>query len=283
MSKKQHFAYLLDLGLNQLEAEVYLALLPEEPMTAYRIGKLIGKPTANVYKAIDVLARKGAVIIEEGKNRKCKAVKVEIFVAQLKSDFEKKAIKAAKALTNIQKETYDEHIYQIQSVPLAIEQAKEMLRNAQQIVVIDVFPKPLQLILPEIRNAINRGVEVFIETYQPIEIRGAYIAIPTQWKRTLNYWNSQQLNLVVDGKEYIAALFSNDLENIYQANWSCNLYLACLMHSGRMSEHRLVSLLSETNQQKKETLLSDESFFYNDQVPGVKALFQRHQKSNHHD
>ena len=103
MQQKRHIEYLIDLGLNQLEAEVYLALLPEEPMTAYRIGKIIGKPTANVYKAIDVLARKGAVVIEEGKNRKCKAVEVQLFVAQLKRDFDQKSTRNSQRISKYSK------------------------------------------------------------------------------------------------------------------------------------------------------------------------------------
>ena len=87
---------------------------------------------------------------------------------------------------------------------------------------------------------------------------------------------------MVDGQEYLAALFDNDLQQVFQANWSCNLYLSCLMHSGRMSEHRLVRLLSAENQVEREALLSDETFFYNDQVPGTKALFQRHKKTDTH-
>ena len=77
-------------------------------------------------------------------------------------------------------------------MPLALERAREMLKKANQIVVLDVFPKPLQLILPEIKEAISRGIEVYIEAYEPIEIPGATIAIPPQWKRTVSYWNSQQ-------------------------------------------------------------------------------------------
>lgn len=58
--KSKAIELLRQLGLNQLEAEVYAFLLPNEPMTAYAIGTALGKPTANVYKAIEHLARLGA-------------------------------------------------------------------------------------------------------------------------------------------------------------------------------------------------------------------------------
>jgi sugar-specific transcriptional regulator TrmB len=55
--KSKAIELLRQIGLNQLEAEVYAFLLPSEPMTAYAIGTALGKPTANVYKAIERLAR----------------------------------------------------------------------------------------------------------------------------------------------------------------------------------------------------------------------------------
>ena len=47
---------LTSLGLNRLEANVYIDLLKHKASTGYAIGKRLGKATANVYKAIDALA-----------------------------------------------------------------------------------------------------------------------------------------------------------------------------------------------------------------------------------
>ena len=70
---KKAIELLHSLGLNRLEAEVYTFLLEQpEPVTAYRAGRALGRPTANVYKAIEALARKGAVVIDEGSTRLCR-------------------------------------------------------------------------------------------------------------------------------------------------------------------------------------------------------------------
>ena len=67
------------MGLNALEAEVYAQLLKESPLTGYGVAKALGKPAANVYKAIDTLADKGAVIVDEGGTRQCRAVPAQGF------------------------------------------------------------------------------------------------------------------------------------------------------------------------------------------------------------
>jgi len=79
---------LQSLGMNRLEAEIYIYLLQQPgPVTAYRAGQAMGKPTANVYKAVDVLVRKGAVMVEEGPTRLCRPAPPQEFLGQLETSF----------------------------------------------------------------------------------------------------------------------------------------------------------------------------------------------------
>ena len=84
-------ALLMTLGLNQLEAETYLYLLTHDLQTGYRIGQALGKPSANVYKALEALARKGAVMIEEGESRTCRAIPMTEFLSHLEASFHQTA------------------------------------------------------------------------------------------------------------------------------------------------------------------------------------------------
>lgn len=49
------------LGFTDYEAQAYLVLLHESPATAYQVSKVSGLPRANVYSALESLAKKGAV------------------------------------------------------------------------------------------------------------------------------------------------------------------------------------------------------------------------------
>jgi sugar-specific transcriptional regulator TrmB len=55
---------LTELGFTALESMIYLALIDNPPMTGYGISKIICKPVANTYKAIESLSAKGAVLCE---------------------------------------------------------------------------------------------------------------------------------------------------------------------------------------------------------------------------
>jgi HTH-type transcriptional regulator, sugar sensing transcriptional regulator len=44
-------------------------------------------------------------------------------------------------------------------------------------------------------------------------------------------WPGQQLSLVVDAREHLLALLSDDLETVHQAVWSNSTFLSCMHHN----------------------------------------------------
>ena len=266
------------LGLNELEAEVYEHLLRTEPMTAYRVAKALGRPTANVYKAVEALARAGAVVLEEGAGRLCRAVPAQEFLAHrrraLMADFDR----AAEALPRGPRETSDQAIYRIDSVPLALERARTMLDRCTRIAVVDAFPGPLRAIEPALRDAAARGVDVHLLCYAPVSIPGARVTcMPSPvGEDVLRFWRSQQLNLVTDGMASLVALFDQALERVHQAAWTESLYLASILHAGMMREHTVHELSSvqdapDALEQMRE-ILARQKYFHTTDVPGQRKL-----------
>src|SRR5258706_4266129 len=113
MTAKQIFS---DLGFNSLEAEVYVALLKHGPQTAYMLGRLLTRHTANVYKAADALASAGAIESEEGDIAVCRAIPMKSLSRQLQKSYLLKLDKAREQLGEIKKEETGEGIFKLQSV-----------------------------------------------------------------------------------------------------------------------------------------------------------------------
>ncbi len=101
------------LGLTQLEAEIYIHLLKVSPGTGYSVAKGLGKPAANVYKALDTLARKGVVEIEEGKTRFARPVSYEELLHSLKATFNRQCDTAASSLASLPGPDRDHRIYHL--------------------------------------------------------------------------------------------------------------------------------------------------------------------------
>lgn len=267
------------LGLNSLEAEVYIKLLSSTPITAYKIGKLLNKPTANVYKAIDSLASKGAVIIEENKNKQCKAVPPDEFLNHYEKNFIEKTNIIKKKLSELNVDVYDERTYSLFSVSLIFERFKTMMQKCKVIAVIDIFPKPLEKVIDIIRETALRGIDIHLEVYQPVEIEGVNITLFNPGNKVLEHWKSQQLNLIIDGEEHLIALMDNDITKIHQATWSNNLYKSCILHAGAIKEQTVTKIMSEIDkpdfEQNVKNILKEEKFFFNSDIPGFNKLFER--------
>jgi sugar-specific transcriptional regulator TrmB len=279
MTNEQQIAKLKQLGFNQLEAEVYVFLLTNPATTAYKVGKSLNKPTANVYKSIDSLAAKGAVLIENNKSKICKAVRPGEFLNHYRNSFLTKTDELAYLLHDLKEDPYDENTYTIKSVPLIIERFNQMMQRAKVIAVIDAFPDVLELVVPAILEAINRKIEVYIQIYKPIDIPGADLAMAKIASKSLSHWDSQQLNLIIDGEEYLVALMDSSIKKVLQATWSNNYYMACILHAGRMHEQTIIKLNAIKNKDNYEEevkrILQRQIYFYNSNIPGFDKLLNR--------
>lgn len=264
---------LRELGLNQLEAEVYLFALGQPPMTAYRIAKCIGKPQANVYKAVEVLAKKGALLVEDGGSRTCRAVPAGEFLRRAERDFVEFSKLAKMRLDEVQPVPIDERVYRLETVAQIYHQAREMIGRARSAVVVDAFPLPLRK-LTEALTIAARRVDVRVEAYEAAEIADADVVVVSNGAQSLRAWKAHQLNVVVDGRESLMALIGMDGEAVLQAYWSNSLYLSCLHHAGRLCEQTLIKIMADPK--RAAEIIAEHPFFYRASVPGHKELLKRY-------
>lgn len=268
---------MLELGLSRLEAEVYVFLLANRPMTAYGIGKRLNRATANVYKAVETLARRGAVLIEEGDSRLCRAVPAAEYLDQVDRAFHSRTRQVASALAKLERQGEDERVYRLDSALQLFERCRQMLERCERCAVIDAFPLALQAILPSIETAVGHGVEVYVEAYAPVRIEGAHVAVADVGERVLEQWRSQQLNVIVDGRESLTALLDTSLTEVFQGLWTDSRYLSCLMHSGRLAEHTLVRMRNAAGTELGE-ILAKHPFLLHGGVPGHAWILDRYRK-----
>ena len=273
---------LATFGFNNLEAEVYIDLLKNHASTGYAIGKRLGKATANVYKALDVLANQGAVIFTENeKNRLYEAVSIQEFAHQLEHSFQHRKQALVEQLQVIdQRSEADNRIFQLSSVSLVFEKARQMLQRCQSIAVIDAFPKPAKMLASEIEAAVSRGVNVILQVYEPIDINGVEPTLIHMAKENLDLWQSQQLNIVADAQESLVALFEANMVEVFQAHWSQSVYLSFILHVGMIREnnsHVLLTMANSPNFYKDaHKILALDERFSPTAVPGMATMFHRY-------
>lgn len=231
---------LTQLGFTQAEAEVYVALLRESPATGYRIATVLGKATANTYKALRSLTDKGAVLTEEGDSSMFRAVPAKELLRRFTRAFESQRDVTEAALERIGMPADDLGVYRLTDPEQVLQRAREMLARVRQVALITAFPGPLSGIAPDIEAAAARGVDIGVKAYAPIEIRGVDLVISTQGQVWLQEIPGDELMLVTDAEEHLVALF--DGEAVFQAIWSASPFLGQVHHNGMALEHHVTKL-----------------------------------------
>jgi sugar-specific transcriptional regulator TrmB len=229
MAVRDSVRALADLGFTNLEAEIYAFLLQESPATGYRIAQAIGKPAANTYKAIQTLEHKGAVIVEDGASRMCRAVSSQELLSRLSREFEAKRNSALTSLSALNNLTIDERIYQIRSKDQVFQRSREMLAEAKQVVLGSLPSAFVADLAEELLVAATRSVDIALKSDQALRIEGVESVITLSPSGPYS-----NLQIVVDGEQTLVAVFEGT--TLIQAIWTRSPALAITHHEGLASE-----------------------------------------------
>jgi sugar-specific transcriptional regulator TrmB len=150
------------LGLTRLEALAYTYLVANPGVTGYRVARGIGKPTANVYRALESLGRKNAVVHDRAATPKFRAISPDDFLARLEREFRERKDAAARELSALEPEEPDERIYMIATADMMLARARILLSAARRLVWIDAPAEMVAALKEEIVAARARGVRVLV-------------------------------------------------------------------------------------------------------------------------
>jgi sugar-specific transcriptional regulator TrmB len=244
MSEQTAEESLVQLGLTRLEACIYTFLLRESPATGYRVAKALGKPAANVYKAMETLEGKGAIEVDRGHTKVCRPVPVAELIHLLESRFKRQRDQAFASLRRLPGPSRDTRVYQLRDRDHVFGKVRQLLENAQHDILLDVFPI-LSEIRSDIEQAVARGLSVAMKIYTPDRLPGAEVVLEPEHERIRKRWPAQWIVMVVDGSETLIALLTQDGSRVIQAVWSGSPFLSWIHHSGLGSEIAYTALRQE--------------------------------------
>jgi len=274
---------LTELGFTRQESDIYIALLKQSPLSGYKIAQILNKSASNIYKALETLEMKEAVLVEESSsNKQFAAVPIKEFLDNYEKSFSKKRGFLEESLKNLGKPAKGDQIYTLQTVEQVYTHIRKMLKRAEQIVLLDVFPEILEKILPDIEKTAERGVSVVLVAYQEIEIEGCNIIERYKYhpEMTLDFWKIDLASICVDSMEFLAAYISSKEEKVYHSVWSSSPFLANMIFTGMVHELMYQEYLvlnrgkepSETMKKAKEKLYTKDM---GPDIRGFKSIFER--------
>ncbi|MCW3096568.1 MAG: transcriptional regulator, TrmB [Chthonomonadaceae bacterium] len=233
---------LTKLGFTPLEAEIYAFLVQESPVTGYRIAQALGKPAANVYKAIEALETKGAVLIDQGANRVCRAVPTDELLSQLDRAFQQRRSQAADALADLRVSEQDDRVYQLRSREQVFERCRSMLARCKSLALFDIFPDPLEALQPDIEATAARGVRVTLKAFVPVEVPGVDVVLNPRGTDVMANYPGQWIILIIDGAELLIASLNANRKDVHQAIWTSSVTLSWIFHCSFAAEILMTTL-----------------------------------------
>ncbi|MCC6675539.1 MAG: hypothetical protein IT436_00210 [Phycisphaerales bacterium] len=247
-SASQITAALGELGFTPLEAEVYVFLVRESPATGYRIAQGVGKSVGNIYKAVEALEEKGAVMVgEDGGNRLARAVEPSELVARLERDFRVACATTLRKLGPADEAEPDDLLYRIVDRGAFFERCRRVIRGAKRFILLSACPGPLAELADELEALAARGVPVMVKTYGPAEIKGVEIVPDPRGARAVEAGPGQWIELTADGRELAQGVLDHENRELHLGQWTQNPMLNWMAYTGRYADIALAAVRTGIN------------------------------------
>lgn len=245
MKTEESVEVLTRLGFTGLEAEVYAYLLTELPSTGYRVAQALNRPVANVYKALEALESKGAVVVDQSETRLSRAVPADELLKRLERDFSQRAARARDVLESMKPAPGDSRVYQLRTREQVFERCRAMLRRAESLVIADLFPDPLGVLRVDIEAAAARGITAVVKSFEPARLEGVTVVENPGGPELVERYPGQWLILTVDGAELVIASLAKDRRTIHQAIWTESPTISWIVHTSFAAEMMFCELTNQ--------------------------------------
>ncbi|HEX6789858.1 MAG TPA: helix-turn-helix domain-containing protein [Candidatus Krumholzibacteria bacterium] len=230
------------LGLTQIEALAYAYLVANPSSTGYRVARGIGKPTANVYRALESLNRKGAVLQDRAATPAFRALSPDDLLARLEDQFMQRKARAALELAALTPDEGDERLYSLTSLDQVLSRARILLASTRRVIAVDAAHDIAAMLVTEIQDARHRGARVLLRS-RPVPVfaeTSPDLAVPTHRDTMLDRSAPRgmppALRVVCDAREVLLSWFSLEGGRVREAWWTRSGFVARAMHDALVSE-----------------------------------------------
>jgi sugar-specific transcriptional regulator TrmB len=244
MTKNESGGPLSFLGLNALEQQAYAALLRNPAQTGYKLAQTLKKPVANIYKALESLLDKGAVLVEDGDPAVYRATPIKEMFDTLEGELRQQRKTALRKFA-ARNPVPDERVYRLGSREQTIQRARNIISSCKEILLLDIFPNLVAELSEEISAAAARGVNIAGLIYGPTKVSGTKLTLRPDGDQVLQRWAGDWMNVVADGQELLISVLERSGKQVYQAVWTRSPYLVWSFHSALYAEILLSRLRIE--------------------------------------
>ncbi|MBC8162009.1 MAG: TrmB family transcriptional regulator [Roseiflexaceae bacterium] len=197
--------YLLEIGMTEYEAKVYLALLGEHPATGYQLSKSSGVPRSMVYEALGRLEARGAALktVEE-KATLFRPVAPETLLQRYESEARARALLLRERLAPLYQRQIEGRLWNFNGRHEALRYAGELIGAAERELMLVLSDADVEDLRPALAAAAARGVHVgaMLTGHAPLDV-GQVVRHPQH--ETELHRMQETLMVVADEREFLIA------------------------------------------------------------------------------
>jgi len=220
MNKEKITERLKFLGFTSYEAKAYIALLENYPSTRYELSKNSGVPRSAIYDVIRKLEEMGAVNGTYSEPIKYIPLPPEELFQILQRQFDTRIKEARESLATFDTNIEPGHLWNVVGYQHMIHRAQEMITRAVSSIYLSVWQREFMLLTEDLKLAVQRGIQVILFSFTPVELPGATIYTYNIDEQNLEKTWDHKMILVVDQCE----LLMGDADNRYSKKtaWTNN-------------------------------------------------------------
>ena len=236
---------LSDLGLNNLEANVYLALLKNPGTTGYRIAKELGKAVSNVYQALESLALQGVALQRyEGKDRIYSPLPLNEVISLFKTNHENRIAVLEDELKDFESPVIESAIYKINSSNQLFNKITSLLKEVNSSVLITADSFFLERLRPQLETAGSRGKTILILGYEDLVFKNCDFLKLSSGKKAP--WPGHWIIIDIDGIQHLIAFFEKP-DTLTHAVWCNDQYVSYWIHFFMLADFTLMTFFEEAH------------------------------------
>jgi len=213
-------ARLTKLGFSEYEAKAYIALLKEQPLTAYEIAKKSGIPTSKIYEVIKKLECRYTIQSVHGERSKMYIpLSPEEFIQGFRSAIEDNLQAVKEELKDIKTGMDTSYTWHIKDYDGLIHKAKRMIDTARSSILLSTWPPEIKLLAESLYRAEDTGIKIAIIHYGAANVKIKQLYIHPVEDTVYAEKGGRGFTMVVDSKEALNGMI---IGNKVEAIWSMN-------------------------------------------------------------
>ena len=233
---------LKELGLNEYQSKVYIALLKKFPATGYEVSKLANIPQSRTYDTLKVLETMHIVISSNTKPITYTPIRPKELTKRYKRKLDSTINFLEKKLPDLKEDNYTEPVLTITGTTKIYDKLIEIIKNAKNNIFVALWAHDFKYLETHLLDAYNRGLDIKIVKYDNFICNFGTIFEHSTISMLDHYKNDKFIFLTVDDNEGIFGV-SKSVKNFQPTlTWTKNTEIVFLIKAFSVFSMYLVDI-----------------------------------------